>query len=93
MSNIFLERTIKIFDGKSKKDCHLKISKPSIDDDEFFCEVSVVPLLSNTKRIFGVSAVQASELTLDFLKKILEDKELYEEHGQPLSLENIFEDS
>ncbi len=76
----------------------LRISGPRAEDDDFFCEVEIVGLSKEVrKKVFGVDAIQALELSIRFgsieLTSLLRDfddlrwedapKGIFGFHGEP----------
>jgi hypothetical protein len=71
-----------------------KVLPPEYDSttDDWACQVEVSPILASTKKIFGLTQQQASDLAFVFLRRILEGHVLVDENGGavslPLSLES-----
>lgn len=63
--------------------------KASADGAEYSCLVHAPTLFKSDKEIFGVSADQARELALQFLKSMLEGKSLIDKAGNKIDLDRL----
>ncbi len=73
-----------------KKEFYLMISKPIITkDDDYYCEVHIPVLFDSAKHIFGINELQAKELAISFVKKILCDYNIVNGEGESISLEQV----
>lgn len=79
-----------IGEDDEKQLCHLSISEPETnDEDDNFCRVQLTPLLKNEKRIIGIDESQAKQLAIDFVKSLLNGKELTDTDGNKINISDI----
>lgn len=63
--------------------------KPSPEGTDFSCCVHAPLLAKRDKEIFGASAEQARKLALQFLKSILEGKNLVDKAGRKIDIARL----
>jgi len=80
-----------IKDGEQIIPFHLQISEPlqSDNDDDYSCQVHIPLFFNKDKNIFGINEEQARELSINFVASLLKDKELIDNNGQAINLQNF----
>jgi hypothetical protein len=63
--------------------------RPSSDGSDFCCSVHAPALVKRDKDIFGASAEQARKLALQFLRSMLEGKNIVDKGGRKIDLERL----
>jgi hypothetical protein len=82
--NAFLEESGKIMEF------HLSISAPllNVDGEDFYCKVLCPALFENEKEIYGVDEAQAKELVVEFVIRVLRERQLLDKNGKLIDFEN-----
>jgi len=77
--NAFLET-----EEGGRKPLYVQISgpEPAPEESIYYCLVHAPSIFSNDKRIFGIDREQATDLAINFVKSLLEDKQITDIDGQ-----------
>lgn len=88
MTESILELHAFLEDGEKRKPLHIKVSVPakSQGQQDYFCLVHAPLVLGQDRRIFGVDPDQARSLAVGFIKSLLENKNVVDGEGKPVSL-------
>jgi hypothetical protein len=68
---------------------YITAPKRSRRKQEYFCWVHAPALFEKDKKIFGIQALQAQELAVQFLKAMLEGTHLTDNAGTPIDLASV----
>jgi hypothetical protein len=80
-----------LHEGDVRKPFIASISSPKSSGraQEYACSVHAPALFSKDKKIFGIDAQQAKELAVEFLKSMLDGRQLTDKSGKPIDLARL----
>jgi len=74
-------------DEAGRRSFVLRISEPQPSDKgDYYCQIDMpaVSIIGSNVRIYGMDAGQAKQLAMDFLRKMLAGKRLYDTSGRAI---------
>ena len=66
-------------------ECKITAPKKTAEEN-YSCEVTASPILSESKSILGVDSEQAAVLSREFLRSLLRDYSVVDEHGNSVEI-------
>ncbi len=68
-----------------------KIYGPYKDEkgDAFYCRILIPPIVKNEKKVYGISGEQATELSKNFVRKLLSAQNIFDGDGKTTQINDL----